>query len=50
MLRTFRLKNSAWDFFDVEFLCRDFVFFFLGGGLVLEALGNFFSFLIFANI
>ena len=36
MLRTFRLKNSAWDFFDVDFLSRDFL-----GGLVLEALGIF---------
>ena len=39
MLRTFRLENSAWDFFDVDFLSRDSF-----GGLVLEAVGIFLVF------
>ena len=40
MLRTFRLENSAWDFFDLDFLSRDF----FGGGVGVGSPRDFFGF------
>ena len=39
MLRTFRLENSAWDFFDIEFLSRNFL-----GGVSVGSPRDFFDF------
>ena len=39
MLRTFRLENLAWDFFDVDFLSRDFF-----GGVDVGGPRDFFGF------